>query len=219
MLVSWSLTLIPLLSFIVTGLCAGQTAVGAASVHPDWSDGGDTGARSLRLTIRAGKAAYALQEAEAGNVVILARFENTSSQNVLLAHPNVCLPHQLEEGQVVTRDDHKSALSVSITAPKGRKIRLRNNILRHFAPGNRFYLELAPGESAEILLGWFGPHFSIGQWDGIDEPIFSSPGSYLIKVEYQNALPKACLNEARGCRWVDAWMGEVSSNTITLQVE
>jgi hypothetical protein len=174
----------------------------------------------LKLTIRAKKAAYDLVEASAGNVTVLARFENRGGQTMLVAHPNVGFPRELKEGETLVREGNRGALSVRIERPQDPAVHLKSHILRFFEPGGRDHLLIPPGEAQEILLGWFGPYFSLGQWADIEEPIFTSTGDYRITVRYWNDWPIAYLTDESGTpSAVNPWMGEVISNTITLRVE
>jgi hypothetical protein len=174
----------------------------------------------LTLTIRAKKMAYGLDEARDGNVTILARFENSSSEPVLLAHPNVGFPRKMKEGETLIREGDRGAISILIERPRGQEVHLRNNILRLFPPENRDHLLIPPGKAREILLGWFGPNFSLGQWADIREPIFTSSGDYQMTVRYRNDWPVAYIADGSGKpSAVDPWTGTLESNTIMLRVE
>jgi hypothetical protein len=68
-------------------------------------------------------------------------------------------------------------------------------------------------------MGWFGPYFSLGQWAGIEEPIFTSRGDYRLTVKYWNAWPYAYLTNSTGRgSTVKPWIGELVSNTVTVTV-
>jgi len=173
----------------------------------------------LKLVIRSKAAAYDLKQARTGNVTIIARVENSSNQPVLFAHPNVCFPYKLKEGQSLKRDPSQSHLSVQIENPRGKTTVLRNNGLRMFEPGNKGHLTVMPGASSEFFLSWFGPHYSLGQWN-IDQPVFTEAGKYRITVRYRNAYRVAYLLDRPGTQWArDAWIGELQSNTITVLVK
>ncbi|MHC4827413.1 MAG: hypothetical protein ACYTEY_12725, partial [Planctomycetota bacterium] len=174
----------------------------------------------LKLTIRAKKVAYGLDEARDGNVTVLARFENSGSQTVLLAHPNVGFPREMKDGETLVREADRGAISILIERPKGHEVHLRNNILRLFQPENQDHLLIPPGQAREILLGWLGPYFSLGQWADLEEPIFTSSGDYQITVRYWNDWPVAYIAGKSGKpSAVNPWTGALESNTITLRVE
>jgi hypothetical protein len=174
----------------------------------------------LTLTIRAKELAYGLDAARDGNVTILARFENSGSRPVLLAHPNVGFHREMKEGETLVREGGRGAITVLIEPPEQQEIHLRNNILRLFPPENRDHLLIPPGQSQEILLGWFGPYFSLGQWADLREPIFISAGDYRMTVRYWNDWPLAYITDELGKpSAVEPWIGTLESNTITLRVE
>jgi hypothetical protein len=175
---------------------------------------------NLKLTIHAEKTGYGLDEARDGNVTILARFENSGSQTVLLAHPNVGMPRKMQEGETLVREGERGAITVLIERPTGDEVHFRNNILRLFPPENRDHLLIPPGQAQEVLLGWFGPYFSLGQWADIREPIFTSAGDYQLAVRYGNDWPVAYITDGSGKpSAVDPWTGTLESNCITLRVE
>ncbi|MHC4768714.1 MAG: hypothetical protein ACYTEI_08390 [Planctomycetota bacterium] len=174
----------------------------------------------LKLTITAKKPAYGLDEARDGNVTILARFENSGSRTVLLAHPNVGFPREMKEGETLVREGDLGAISILIERPRGHEVHLRYNILRLFQPENRDHLLIPPGQARETLLGWFGPNFSLGQWADIREPIFTSAGDYQMTLRYWNDWPVAYIADESGSpSAVNPWTGTLESNTITLRVE
>jgi len=179
-------------------------------------------AQLLKLTLRPAQDAYDLEEAKLGNVTLIASLENIGNMPLILAHPNVCFPHDYQEGQSfhMTERAGKSEISLLITRPNAAQISLRNNLLRMFEPGNEDHLIIQPGESKEIQFGWFAPA-SLGQWDydsggAITEPIFSQKGTYHIDVKFINLFPKAYIyDEVGNSRMIDtAWIGEAQSNTI-----
>jgi len=173
----------------------------------------------LKLIIRPKETDYDLNDARTGNVTIIARVENSSKQSVLFAHPNVCFPHELREGQSLMRDPSQSHLTVLIENPRGKITVLWNNVLRVFEPGNKGHLTIMPGASSEFILSWFGPHYSLGQWN-IDQPVFAEAGKYCITVRYRNAYRVAYIfNRQRRPSVRDAWIGELQSNTIALLVK
>lgn len=173
----------------------------------------------LKLVIRPKEANYNLNEARTGNVTIIARVENSSKQSVLFAHPNICFPSKLKEGQRLMRDPSQSHLTVQIENPRGKTTVLWNNGLRMFEPGNKGHLTVMPGASSEFFLSWFGPHYSLGQWN-IDQPVFTEAGKYRITVRYRNAYPVAYIFDRQARQSTrDAWIGELQSNTITLRVK
>ncbi|NNE25122.1 MAG: hypothetical protein HKN11_21180 [Rhizobiales bacterium] len=178
----------------------------------------DVASNSLAMTIRPAQPGYDLKNARLGNVVILAEVRNTGKQMVLLAHPNVCFPHKLSEGQSMMPDRSQSHLSVVIENPRGTTMVLKNNQLRMFEPGNRHHMTIMSGQSSEFVLGWFGPEYSVGQWN-LDKNVFTQPGEYRITVRYKNAYPVAYIFDETGKQSVsDAWIGEFQSNTIVLPI-
>lgn len=198
-------------------VCAGLFLLPCTGVSQESSMHGPASG-PLELTIRPQESAYDLKKARVGNVTILARVQNTGKQSVLLAHPNMCFPHKLREGQSLMRDLSQSHLSVLIENPQGATTVLSNNGLRMFEPGNVGHLTLMPGESKEFLLGWFGPNYNVGQWH-MDKPVFTETGRYRITVRYKNAYPVAYIFDQEGKRSVaDAWIGEFQSNTISLPI-
>lgn len=197
--------------------CAGLLLL--LAISPSEVEAEDAPASSpLTLTIRPAEPGYDLKNARLGNVVIHAEVRNTGKRDVLLAHPNVCFPHKLSEGESVTPDRSKSHLSVVIENPQGTTTVLTNNNLRMFEPGNRHHMTIMPGQSSQFVLGWFGPEYSVGQWN-LAKPLFTEPGDYRITVRYKNAYPVAYIYDATGKQSVsDAWIGEFQSNTIVLPV-
>ena len=178
----------------------------------------DVASDPLKLTIRPAQPGYDLKNARLGNVVILAEVRNTGKRKVLLAHPNVCFPHKLSEGQSVMPDRSQSHLSVVIENPRGTTTVLTNNQLRMFEPGNRHHMTIMPGRSSEFFLGWFGPEFSVGQWN-MDKPVFTEPGDYRITVRFKNAYPVAYIFDETGKQSASgAWIGAFQSNTIVLPI-
>src|SRR3972149_2620581 len=179
---------------------------------------GDTSDPSLTLTLTAEKSSYTVEEAR--NIEITARFENVGEDTILLAHPNICLPVELQEGEGMTLDPNQSYILVRITTPAGKEILLRNNIFNRFLFGpseasSQDHLILPPGGTEEVLFHKFHPYSDINPWDLIIEPIFSVSGSYHIQVVYKNRYPCAWFDET-GC--ASPWMGEVESNTIVVEV-
>jgi hypothetical protein len=194
--------------FAALGLAGGAAAERAAAPGP------------LELTISAGAPAYDLDAARNGNVTIVAQIRNPGGQEVLFAHPNVCVPRELREGESVTPDPAESHLEVEIETPSGATHRLTNNFLRLFEPGNRDHLALGPGATADFRLGWLSPYFNLGQWN-IDQPVFTGPGTYRLTLRYHNAYPVAYVfgaGESRS-RPVAAWTGTLRSNTVEVRVE
>jgi hypothetical protein len=183
---------------------------------------GTTGAQLLKLTLRSAQGTYDLAEARAGNVTLIASLENSGATPLILAHPNVCFPHDYQAGDSfhMSEREGKSEISVLISLPKETQITLRNNLLRMFEPGNKDHLIIQPGESREIHFGWFAPA-SLSQWDydaggAIIEPIFSQKGTYHVVVKFTNLFPIAFIyDEAGNSHMIDtAWTGEVQSSTI-----
>lgn len=178
----------------------------------------DLASGPLTLTIRPAEPGYDLKNASSGNVVILAEVRNTGKRNVLLAHPNVCFPHKLSEGESVMPDRSQSHLSVVIENPQGTTMVLTNNELRMFEPGNRHHMTIMPGQSSQFVLGWFGPEYNVGQWN-LAKPLFTEPGDYRVTVRYKNAYPVAYIFDETGKQSVsDAWIGAFQSNTIVLPI-
>lgn len=178
----------------------------------------DLASDPLTVTIRPAEPGYSLKNASLGNVVILAEVRNTGKRDVLLAHPNVCFPHELSEGESVMPDRTQSHLSIVIEDPRGTTTVLTNNELRMFEPGNRHHMTIMPGQSSEFFLGWFGPEYSVGQWN-LSKPLFTEPGDYRITVRYKNAYPVAYIFDETGKQSAsDAWIGEFQSNTIVLPI-
>ncbi len=193
-----------------------------STVTPEVADDEQNGAQPLKLTLRPAQDAYDLEEARVGNIILIAGLENSGNTPLILAHPNVCFPHDYQQGQsfhMAERED-KSEISLLITLPNETQISLRHNLLRMFEPGNKDHLIIQPGESREIRFGWFAPA-SLGQWDddsggAITDPIFSQKGTYHIDVKFTNLFPKAYIfDEAGISQMIDtAWTGEVQSTTI-----
>lgn len=174
----------------------------------------------LELSIEVGAPIYDLDRARLGDVTIIARVRNLGGEAVLFAHPNVCFPHELREGEAVTPEQSESHLALEIEAPSGSRRRLVNNLLRLFAPGNRDHLALDPGASAEFRLGWFAPEYNLGHWE-IDQPVFTESGTYRVTLRYHNAYPVAHVfgtGETRS-RPMTAWTGTLESNTVKIRVE
>ena len=174
----------------------------------------------LELSIEVDEPAYDLDRARLGDVTVIARVRNPGGEAVLLAHPNVCFPHELLEGKAVTPEQSESHLAVEIVAPSGSRRRLVNNLLRLFAPGNRDHLDLGPGAAAEFRLGWFAPEYNLGQWE-IDQPVFTESGTYRVTLRYHNAYPVAHVfgaGETRS-RPMTAWTGTLQSNTVEIRIE
>lgn len=198
-------------------VCAGLFVLPGTGVSHE-SSGPDPASGPLKLTIMPAEPGYDLKQARRGGVTILARVQNAGTQSVLLAHPNISFPHVLREGQSLKRDPSQSQLSVLIENPRGTTTVLSNNGLRMFEPGGRGHLTIAPGESKEFLLGWFGPEYSVGQWN-IDQPVFTETGRYRITVRYKNTYPVAYIFGREGKRSAaDAWIGKFQSNTISLPI-
>jgi hypothetical protein len=155
------------------------------------------------------------------NVTLIAQLRNTGTEPIVLAHPNACFPKDYELGDTihVSVRYEKSEIIISITRPDGSRVYLRNNMLRGFEPNGGHYLYIDQGESVEILLGWLGPDFSLGQWE-VSEDVFFLPGIYTAQVTIKNLLPKAIDNDKVG-NWFlrqDIWMGETVSNTVEIAV-
>lgn len=203
---------------VIAIACAGFLLWHGVSVAQDSSKHGSVSGQ-LKLVISPKKAAYDLNDARTGNVTIIARVENSSKQTVLFAHPNVCFPAKLKEGQRLMRDPSQSHLTVRIENPRGKTTVLWNNGLRMFEPGNKGHLTVMPGASSEFFLSWFGPHYSLGQWN-IDRPVFTEVGKYRITIQYRNVYPVAYIFDRQARQSTgDAWIGELQSNTITLLVK
>jgi hypothetical protein len=202
---------------IIAVVCAGLFLSPGTGVSHE-SSGPGPASVPLKLTIRPAEPGYDLINARMGNITILARVQNSGTQSVLLAHPNISFPHELKEGQSLKRDPSQSYLSVLIETPRGATTVLSNNGLRMFEPGNQGHLTIMPGESKEFRLGWFGPEYSVGQWN-IEKPVFTETGRYRITVRYKNTYPVAYIFEREG-KWsvADAWTGEFQSNTISLPI-
>lgn len=198
-------------------VCAGLFLLPCTGIAQEFSRH-DPVSAPLKLTIRPEKSGYDLKTARIGSIKILARVQNNGQQSVLLAHPNVSFPHELREGESLMPDPSQSHLSVLIENPQGTTIVLSNNGLRKFDPGNRGHLSIMPGDSKEFFLGWFGPEYSVGQWN-IDQPVFTETGKYSITVRYKNAYPVAYIFARDAKQSVaDAWIGEFQSNTISLLI-
>lgn len=179
----------------------------------------DTSDPSLALTLTPEKSTYDLEEAD--NLQLTARFENTSDGTLLLAHPGICLPGGLQEGESIPLDPNQSYILVRITTPADKQILLRNSIFSRFLLGpseatSQDHLILAPGEAAEVIFYKFHAYSNINPWVLISEPIFSIRGSYNIQVVLKNNYPCAWFDET-GC--AEPWMGEVASNVILVEVE
>lgn len=97
----------------------------------------------------------------------------------------------------------------------------RHGALRGFEPGNTFHLDIEPGGSEEVRIGWLGPEFALGAWDGITEPIFDQPGAYAMRMVYRNHMGKALSFGRPPDMFLDAkpWVGEAVSDTATVTVE
>lgn len=181
------------------------------------------GAATLTLSLKPANAMYSLDEAMAGNVTISARFTNAGDDTVFLAHPSVCVPESYGPGDTFSFDSRhgRSEILLYIRKPDGALVVLRNNVLRGFEPGNRFHLDIAPGGSEEIRLGWLGPDYALGQWDGFAGPLFDQRGMYGIRMLYRNQYGKA-LSFGEGAdifAEYTPWTGEVGSGTVTIIVE
>jgi hypothetical protein len=196
--------------------------VSVAAVPPEAAEAEQYGAQLLKLTLRPAKEGYDLEEARLGNVTLIAGLENSGNTPLILAHPNVCFPHDYQAGESfqLTEREGKSEISILITRPNETQISLRHNLLRMFEPGHKDHLVIQPGEAKEIQFGWFAPA-SLGQWDydsggAITEPIFSQKGTYHLGVKFTNMFPRAHIyDEAESSHMIDtAWTGEVQSSTI-----
>jgi hypothetical protein len=202
------------------GLAAAPASADSGQATTLQSHHQDTPKPALRLSIGPERESYDSNDGKKGTVVIIALLENLGEEDVLLAHPNICFPKIPEEGERLTLDDNKSHLSVTIRNPDGTSVYLRNNRLRFFEPGNKDHLIVKAGESQEVRLGWFGPYFSLGQWVGIDQPLFVSQGAYQVRVTYKNAYPVAYIFDGQGKRVAaEPWIGVLQSDLITVQVE
>jgi hypothetical protein len=169
-------------------------------------------ADDITVTLRSSAAAYDTVEA----VRMTATFHNGGDEPVVIGHPNMSFPHPLREGESLRRDLTRSRLSVNIDHPDGTHTVLSNNMLRMFEPDGLTLLALAPDESAEIFLGWFGLHYSLGQWD-MDRAVFAVPGAYRATLHYRNRNP--VVYRPMDPEPADAWLGELESNTITLTMK
>ena len=202
---------------LIAIVCTALLLLAGASLSQE-SESDQRTSGALKLTISSKKPAYDLKDARAGNIVILAEVHNTGQDSALLAHPNVCFPYKLKEGQSFKPDQSQSYLSVEIEGPKGAKWVLWNNGLRMFDPGNRHGMTINPGQATKFVLGWFGPEYSVGQWR-IDRPLFTRPGQYRITARFKNAYPVAYVFDQDGNQSAEtAWTGELQSNTISVVV-
>jgi len=172
---------------------------------------------SLTLALMPEERTYSLEEGN--SLTITARLENTGEENLLIAHPRICLPGAPKQGEGITVDPNPSHILVEITTPAGDAIFLRNSIFHHFlssadeSTGTDHFV-LAPGETRDIVFYKFHPYSNINPWDVIREPIFTMPGSYRIRVLLKNHYPCAWFDET-GC--AEPWMGEVASNVMTVE--
>ena len=87
-----------------------------------------------------------------GNVTLIAGLENIGNTLLILAHPNVCFPHDYQAGESfqLAEREGKSEISILITLPNETQISLRHNLLRMFEPGHKDHLVIQPGEAKEI---------------------------------------------------------------------
>lgn len=145
-----------------------------------------------------------------------ATFQNGGGEAVVIGHPNMSFPHVLREGESVRRDPARSRLSLRVEHPDGTTTDLVNNGLRMFEPDGLTQLALGPGDFAEIFLGWFGLHYSLGQWE-MDRAVFAEPGAYRATLHYRNRNP--VVYRPMDPEPVEAWLGELESNTITLTLK
>ena len=169
-------------------------------------------ADDITLTLRASAAAYDTVEA----VRMTATFHNGGAEPVVIGHPNMSFPQPLREGESLRRDPARSRLSVLVEHPDGMHTVLSNNMLRMFEPDGLSLLALAQGESAEILLGRFGQHYSLGQWE-MERAVFAEPGAYRATLHYRNRNP--VVYRPMDPEPAEAWLGELESNTITLTMK
>jgi hypothetical protein len=169
-------------------------------------------ADDITLTLRASAAVYDTVEA----VRMTATFHNGGAEPVVIGHPNMSFPHALREGESLRRDPARSRLSVLVEHPDGTLTVLTNNVLRMFEPDGLTLLALAAGGSADIFLGWFGSHYSLGQWK-MDRAVFVEPGAYRATLRYVNRNP--VVYRPMDPEPAAAWLGELESNTITLTMK
>ncbi len=180
-------------------------------------------AAGLSLSLKPEKESYGLEEARSGNVTLTATFTNAGEGVLFLAHPSATAPDSYTGEGSFGFDERcgKSEMLLYIKGPGGEETVLRHNVLRGFEPGNVFRLDIPPGDTREIMLGWLGPYFALGMWDDIREPIFTERGEYKIRMVYRNYFGKA-LSFGRGTDIFEKdvpWTGEVVSNTISVRVE
>jgi hypothetical protein len=174
---------------------------------------------SLRLTLMGDKSSYT--EDEANNLMIIARFENTSDETFLLAHPSICMLRGLREGESLTIDPNQAYIQVRITTPTGAEILLRNSYfdMFRFGPseaGGTDHLMLEPGEAMDVVFYRFHPYLNVNSWEVIYEPIFTKRGTYEFQIEFKNYYSCAWFYDT-GC--AEPWMGEVASNLLLIEVE
>jgi hypothetical protein len=175
--------------------------------------------QSIKLTLALEKSTFSLEEVN--DIHFTARFENNSEDTIILAHPNICLPAEPQEGEVIAIDPSQANLMVWITTPSGNQIVLRNSFFNKFLldpshAASTDHLILLPGGSVEVIFHNFHPYSSINPWDFINEPIFRMKGRYSIQMVYKNHYPCALTDET-DC--VVPWMGEITSNIILVEVE
>lgn len=177
----------------------------------------------LTLSLKPVKASYSLEDAGRGNVTITARFTNDGDGAIFLAHPNACVPEGFGMGSSMSIEERYgvSEILLYITKPDGTEVVLRNNVLRGFEPGNHFHLTIAPGGTEEITLGWLGPEFALGQWDGFDGQFFDQRGIYKVWMLYRNHYGKAASFKPAPDLFMDEapWQGEVESDAVDVAVE
>jgi hypothetical protein len=201
---------------LIAGIC-----IAAFLVMSQTAASGDGAA--LALSLEADSPVFSFDDADSGELTITARFKNLGGGPVFLAHPSTTVPDGYEPGGTFSMSERhgRSDILLYITRPDGGEVVLRNNALRGFEPGNRFRLDIPPGETREIRLGWLGQFFALGMWDDLREPVFTERGVYKFRMVYRNRFHKA-FSFKRDCDVLEndaPWTGELESNAILVRVE
>jgi len=167
---------------------------------------------------------FEIEKVRYGAVHFTASIKNEGIATINVAHPSICIPADYKPGKLRRfSDSHgKSEILLKITKPDGTNVVLRDGYIYHFDPDNVSILTIPPNGAGTFHVGWFFEN-ARGRWERDDEAakVFLLKGQYKIRILFRNVLPKAALYDenTKETKFIDAWIGEIESPEITIEVK
>ncbi len=181
-------------------------------------------ANGLSISLKPNQPTIPSEKVPQGAASFTATIKNNGTTPALVAHPSVCMPHNLQAGQFWHLDDShgKSEILLEITKPDGEPLVLRDG--HHFFDLEGLdHLIIPPGKTSSFHVGWFFLN-ARGRWEDDQKAAtaFEAKGVYKVRILFRNSFPKAIVYEQPDppkVKTVDAWTGEICSEPTTVEIQ